>query len=53
MSKKVNEVKIEDVDVKVLLDEEKVPTLEASKKQKSFGELLEQLWRMDEDLVEE
>lgn len=53
MSKELNEVKIEDVEVKVLLDEEKVPTLETSKKQKSFGELLEQLWRLDEDLVEE
>lgn len=53
MSKELNEVKIEDVKVKVLLDEEKVPTLETSKKQKSFGELLEQFWRLDEDLVEE
>lgn len=53
MSKEVKEIKIEDVNVQILVDEEKIPTLETTKKEKSFGELLEHFWRLDEDLVEE
>ncbi|MGM9959791.1 MAG: hypothetical protein ACI32F_00560 [Allobaculum sp.] len=52
MSKEVNEIKIDDVNIEVLVDEEKVPAPESPKKESSFAELLEHFWRLDEDAAE-